>query len=56
MMLIFSECAKKWDIKEKEKTKEREEKQKLLKSNPHRVIRGTKYRKEIWIKPEGGRR
>jgi len=56
MMLVFSEYAKKWDVKEKEKMRERDEKQRLQKSSTHRVVRGTKYRKEIWIKPEGGRR
>ena len=60
LTLIFEEVRRKWEATEKKRMEEREakcsresDKEKELEGS---TVRGTKLRKEIWIRPEGGRR
>jgi hypothetical protein len=55
--LLFEEVRKKWEASEKKRIDEREAKRREAdKEKEEDEFRGTKLRKEIWIRPEGGRR
>ena len=55
---IFEDIRKKWDVNEKKRMEERAQRKKEADSEKDRMhlIKGTRLRKEVWIKPDGGRR
>ena len=55
---IFEDIRKRWDISEKKRLEERAQRKKEADSERDRMhlIKGTRLRKEIWIRPDGGRR
>ncbi len=56
---IFEEIRRRWDLSEKKRLEERAQRKKEADSERDRMhlIKGTRLRKEIWIKPDGeGRR
>ena len=61
LTMIFEEVRRKWEASEKKRIEEREakrreaDKEKELDAGSS-CVRGTKLRKEVWIRPEGGRR
>lgn len=55
---IFEDIRKRWEASEKKRMDERAQRKKEADSERDRMhlIKGTRLRKEIWIKPDGGRR
>jgi hypothetical protein len=57
LTLLFEDVAKKWESSERKRLEERESKRcKADKEKEEDELKGAKLRKEIWIRPEGGRR
>ncbi len=55
---IFEDVRRKWDMSERKRLEERELKRKEADSERDRMhlIKGTRLRKEVWVRPSGGRR
>ena len=57
LTLLFDDISKKWESSEKKRLEEREAKRREANQEKEDdEFKGTKLRKEIWIRPEGGRR
>ena len=57
LTLLFDDISKKWESSEKKRLEEREAKRREAnKEKEDDEFKGTKLRKEIWIRPDGGRR
>lgn len=57
LTLLFEDVRKKWETSEKRRMEEREAKRREAdKEKEEDELKGTKLRKEIWIRPDGGRR
>merc|ERR1719510_1079976 len=58
LTVIFEDVAKKWESAEKKRLEDKEERRREAEreKEENRLIKGTRLRKEIWIRPEGGGR
>lgn len=55
---IFEDIRRRWDVSEKKRLEDRAQRKKEADSERDRMhlIKGTRLRKEIWVRPDGGRR
>ncbi len=58
LTVIFEEVKKKWDSNERRRMEEREQRRRAAEREKEgsQLTRGTRLRKEIWIRPDGGGR
>lgn len=58
LTVIFEEVGRKWEASEKKRIEEKELRQKEaeMEKEGERLIKGTRLRKEVWVRPQGGRR